>query len=156
MKVKVKSGSAFQWDLTVNPIFVKNKVNRVLNDDQTRIEIHNALARICYPYVPMDEGILMTTTETTPDYLRYNVPYAHYMYVGEVYGPNIPIIENGIVVGWFSIPGKKKSPTGKQINYSKEKHPLATKEWDKVAIAANKDKFEKEVKEIIKRRMKQL
>ena len=129
------------------------KVLQSLKDTNVGVEIHNTLARYCYPYVPMDTGTLFTSTEVTNNYLRYNTPYAHYMYVGKVYGPNIPIIENGQIVGWFSIPNKKKSPTGKSINYSTSKHPLATHHWDKAMMQDRAEDFSSEVGDIIERRI---
>lgn len=45
--------------------------------------------------------------------------YAHYQYEGEVYGPNIPIRVDGIIVGWRSSKGKgSKYATGQNINYT--------------------------------------
>lgn len=134
---------------------ILGKIERLIEDD-VMTEIHNLFAKIINPWVPMDEGVLSQTTEITPDYVRYIQPYAHYMYVGEVYGPNIPINENGEIIGWFSPPGQKKHPTGRPIQYNKEKHPLATKEWDKVAMQSQLSSFEEQVKEILRRRARQL
>ncbi len=113
-----------------------------------RLGIYNTLAKKCDPYVPMQEGTLAQTVDVTPDGVTYNQPYARYQYYGEVYGPNIPIIENGIIVGWFSPPNQKKHPTGRSINYSKEKHPLATSFWDKAMMRDHGDEFEKEVHDV--------
>ena len=41
------------------------------------------------------------------DGVYYNSPYAHYQFEGIVYGPNIPIFENGVIVGWWSRPNKQ-------------------------------------------------
>lgn len=128
-----------------------------LKDDNVMYQIHNLFFKMCDPYVPMSEGILAhTNVEVTKDSVRYGQPYAHYMYMGEVYGPNIPIKEDGIIVGWFSPPGKKKHPTGRAINYDKEKHPLATKEWDKAMMRDKGDVFLKQVEEILLQRCKEL
>lgn len=122
-------------------------------DDNTMLEIHNLLAKMCDPYVPMETGTLAQTIEVTPEYVRYISPYAHYQYVGEVYGPNIPIIENGIITGWWSPPNKAKSPTGRAISYSTEVHPLATREWDKAMMRDRGPDFIQGVKDIIIRRI---
>lgn len=140
--------------VNIRGIRLKKKLDLLINDPATMLEIHNLFAKMCDPYVPMQEGVLAQTLNITPEYVQYTQPYAHYQYTGEVYGPNYPIKEDGIIVGWFSPP--EKSPTGRSINYSKERHPLATKEWDKAMLADHRREFISEVKKILKRRAKQL
>lgn len=120
-------------------------------DDRTMLEIHDLLAKEFNDYVPMDEGVLSQSVEVSAECIRYPGPYAHYMYVGEVYGPNFPIFDKdtGELIGWRSPKGKKKHPTGREIQYGKEKHPLATKEWDKAAMADRGDSIRQQVKEIL-------
>lgn len=140
----------------INEESLENKLNKLIQDKATMTEVHSLFAQMCNPYVPMDEGVLSQTLEITDKSVRYNVPYAHYQYIGEVYGPNIPIIEDGVIVGWFSPPGQPKTPTGRPIEYNTEKHPLATKEWDKAMIRDRGDEFKARVTEILKRRAKEL
>ena len=127
-----------------------------LLNDSVMLQVHNLFAKMCDPYVPMDEGVLAQSLEITPNYIRYNTPYAHYQYMGMVYGPSIPIIEDGIIVGWWSPPDKEKYPTGASISYNTSKHPLATKEWDKAMMRDKKDEFVEQVKQILIRRAKEL
>lgn len=143
--------------VTINEKAIAEKLDSLVNDDVMR-QIHNEFYRILIPYVPMDEGVLFQNVEITPKYIRYIQEYAHYMYIGAVYGPNIPIKDKvtGEVTGWFSPPGQKKKPTGKSIVYNKDKHPLATKEWDKVAMQTQLELFEKQVRDILVRRAKEL
>lgn len=134
-------------------------LNAVLEDlitDDVMLLIQNTFAKMCDPYVPMDEGVLAQSLEITPEYVKYTQPYAHYQYTGDVYGPNIPIYENGEIVGWFSPPGQKKHPTGGLLSYNTEKHPLATKEWDKAMMADKGEEFIEQVREILVWRAKQL
>ena len=132
------------------------KIEHICHEEKSKLAVHNRLAEMCDPYVPMDSGTLAQTTRITSDGVTYSSPYAHYQYEGQVYGPNIPIIQDGIVVGWFSPPRKKKHPTGAEINYSKEVHPLATSHWDKAMLRDNKDKFEAEIKRILTERYNEL
>ncbi len=89
----------------------------------------------CLPYCPMDSGVLAksayTATQIGSGEVVYPGPYAHYMYYGEVYGPNIPIFDDdsGEPTGYFSPPGKKKSPTGRQLEYNTDLNPLAGSFW---------------------------
>lgn len=93
------------------------------------------------PYVPMHTGMLAQQVAITPGQVEHTAPYAHYQYVGEVYGPNYPIYENGVLVGWFSIPGRPKHPMGRSLSFRTDKHPLASREWDKAAEPTQKPKL---------------
>lgn len=131
-------------------------------DDKSMLEVHNLLAKMCEPYVPMVEGNLVQSgfAQVTPHYVQYGneaVPYAHYMYMGEIYGPNIPIRdESGEIIGWFSKPGETKQPTGRKMQYNTEMHPKATAFWDKVMMQEKGDEFAKQIEDILIRRAKEL
>lgn len=156
----------------VNEKAIKDKIENLV-DDSVMIEIHTLFAKMIDPWVPKNEGILSQTLQITSEFVRYYAPYAHYQYVGEVYSPNIPVYEGGNIVGWFSPPGKKKHPTGRPLGkpgqltdsqgnviwtfgYNREQHPLATSHWDKVAMQSQLEIFERQVKDILARRAKQL
>ena len=106
-------------------------------------------------YVPLDSGGLAYTNRIIEaDKIIYNSPYAHYMYEGKVYGPNIPIKRNGVIVGWFSPKGKTKTNTGRDIDYSKSRargHTQAGPHWDKRMWSVEKDNILKEVQDYIAR-----
>ena len=127
---------------------LRNKIAEI-NNTQTMLAIHNQLAKMCDPYVPMQEGALAQTVQISPKSVTYTQPYARYQYYGEVYGPNIPIKDNGEVVGWFSPPGQKKQPTGRYMTHSTEKHPLASSFWDKAMLRDHRDEFEQYIKDIL-------
>ena len=103
-------------------------------------------------YVPYNDGNLAERVWEEPKEIHYLSPYAHYMYEGEVYGPNVPIKRKGTdeIVAWFS-PIKPKYKTGATINYNKSMHPLASPKWDKKMWSAEKEKVLKEVEEFIRR-----
>lgn len=148
--------STVRIKVEVNDAALENKLKSLI-DDRTMYQVHNLLAKMCDPYVPMDdEGVLSQSVEVTPESVRYTQPYARYQYYGEVYGPNIPIIENGVVVGWFSPPGKPKHPTGRPINYSKEKHPLATSKWNEAMMRDHREEFVEQVRNILRQRAREL
>ena len=62
--------------------------------------------RLYTPYVPMATGTLSQQTAITAGQnwgqIAHTVPYARYIYYGEVYGPNYPIFQAGQFVGWYS------------------------------------------------------
>lgn len=83
------------------------------------------------PYTPFLSGALIKSatigTVIGSGTIKQNTPYARYQYYGEVYGPNIPIIKDGVLEGFYSPP--KKSPTGRELQYNKSKNPKAGKKW---------------------------
>ena len=97
--------------------------------------IDKSVIDYCMPYVPHDTGTLETSpyavTAIGSGEVVYPGPYAHYMYYGEVYGPNIPVFidDSGEPAYFFSPPGEKKHPTGKQLQYSTDYNPLAGPFW---------------------------
>lgn len=97
--------------------------------------IDKAVIDYCLPYCPFDTGALARSpyaaTEIGSGIVVYPGPYAHYMYYGEVMGPNIPVFEDnsGVPTRFFSPPGKKKHYTGKKLKYSKDANPLAGAFW---------------------------
>lgn len=102
-------------------------------------------------YIPYDEGGLAYDNRVIEaDKITYYAPYAHYMYEGKVMGPNIPIKEDGKVVGWYS-----KAPkyyTGKKIKYNESAgHEYAGPHWDKRMWSAEGKALVKEVQKFIDR-----
>lgn len=90
------------------------------------------------PYCPWDTGTLAKSAYGATTIGRgrvvYPGPYAHYLYYGEVYGPNIPVFEDGSgePTRFFSPPGQKKHPTGRKLDFSKSQYnngPLAGSFW---------------------------
>ena len=103
-------------------------------------------------YVPIDRGILKKY-KIEGNFIIYEQPYAHYMYEGKVMGPNIPIKNQaGNITGWFSPRGKRKTYTGKEINYSKSQargHTYAGPHWDKRMWTVEKDNIIEELQKLI-------
>ena len=99
------------------------------------------------PYVPIGKsGLLRTQVTFAPKEITHTVPYAHYQYEGKVYGPNIPIGNGNRVEGFFSIPNKKKKPTGKMLKYT---DPKASAKWDQAAAPTQLPKLARELQAYI-------
>lgn len=161
-------GASVDWTIQINPDNIERKVKNLI-DDNVMIAIHNLFLKMCTPYVPMDEGPLSQNVEATPQYARWAEKYAHYQYMGEVYGPNFPIVDKttGNIIGWYSQPGMKKHPTGRELGvdgewrgwkfgYNRERHPLAAHHWDKVMMQDKRDEFLRGVEDILRRRAREL
>ena len=108
----------------------------------------------CLPYCPMDSGVLAksayTATQIGSGEVIYPGPYAHYMYYGEIYGPNIPIFDDdsGEPTGFFSPPGKKKNPTGRPLEYNTDLNPLAGSFWFERMKADHLEDIVKEAQDV--------
>lgn len=97
--------------------------------DQTVIDF-------CKPYVPASpdrtlEFSAQAATDVGSGQVIWDTPYAHYQYLGIVYGPNIPILEpeSGVLLGFFSPPGLPKHPTDRALTYDTSQNPLAGSHW---------------------------
>lgn len=84
--------------------------------------VDQEVIRACDDKVPFATGTLKNSALLASDIgggqIVYDTPYAHYLYMGEVYGPNIPLYEAGEVAGFFSPPGRAKQPTGRKLTYA--------------------------------------
>ena len=101
-------------------------------------------------YVPFDKGTLAKYKIYGNDTIAYEQPYAHYMYVGKVMGPNIPIKVNGVIIRWFS--KKPKYYTGADMVYNTSKHKEAGPYWDQRMVSAEGKDVVKEVQDYAKKR----
>ena len=83
-----------------------NIVRRVTGGRQGMLFLANSAARFMDPYVPADNLVLAQNIDITADencgHVTYNSPYAHYQYIGEVYGPNYPLMDGGEIMGFYS------------------------------------------------------
>lgn len=107
-------------NMTVDSSYSRNTwkyLKTLLDDQQVRIKINEMIGKAINPHVPRKSGALQDSMEIFPDRIVWGrgLPYAQYQYGGQVYGPNYPIMRNGIIVGWFSRKGVKKHPTGREL-----------------------------------------
>lgn len=125
-------------EIKFSPDFAKKYSERI---HRIQMFIDSECIRLMAPYTPMNTGTLMRSatsgTVIGSGVIHQNTPYARYLYYGVIYGPNIPLYENGELVGFWS-PSKKDS-TGRPITYSTAKHPLAGKMWFERMKADHKD-----------------
>ena len=98
------------------------KISKRIFSDSVRKYANTRLHAYCSPYVPMDTGMLDQTVDITPKYVHYKVPYANRVHVGE------------------------------NMNFSKDKHPLATSHWEKAAMTAKGQQLADEITAYIKRK----
>jgi len=110
-------------------------------DNRLRKYLAGRVKAHCDPYVPMKAGILKNTAAISPDgsELTYSTPYAHYQYVGEVYGPNVLTKR-----GWRSMAKKGcKTPTGRKLQHKGA--PMRGPHWEKRMVADRRGVIEDEI-----------
>lgn len=107
-------------------------------------------------YVPWETGALGKSaygaTQIGSGEIVYPGPYAHYMYYGEVYGPNIWNGDGHVKDApqpFFSPKGEKKHPTGREIVYAQDVNPLAGPFWADRMKADHMDDILQEVKSVV-------
>lgn len=90
-------------------------------------------------YVPYENGDLRTNIEEGPNYIRYNSPYAHYIYEGILY------VDPETGSAWAR-KDATKVPTGKSLTY----HTAGTGDhWDKRMWSVERDQVIGEVRTYI-------
>ncbi len=128
VQIRLKGGGSFTQEMLKKFGLVKG--GRV---QQT---IDKAVIDWNLKYVPWETGTLgksaYTATTIGSGKIVYPGPYAHYLYYGEVYGPNIPVFEDdtGEPTRFYSPPGRPKYPTGRRLTYSVDVNPLAGPFWN--------------------------
>lgn len=95
---------------------------RRIFDNQTMTYAHTRLHALCSPYVPMDTGNLDQDVKIDNTCVHYKAPYAHRVWDGE------------------------------GMNFSRDKHPLATAHWDAAMKVAKGQQLADEITEYLKRR----
>ena len=128
----------------------EEKIFQRIFGDGTMTYAHTRLHAYCSSYVPMDSGMLDQNVDISPECVCYRSPYAHYQWMGEVYGPNIPIYKDGVLEGFISPP--TKHPTGKELHHSQDKHPLAISHWEVAAMAAHKGDLCRDIENYLRKK----
>lgn len=98
------------------------KLSKRIFSDDVRKYANTRLHAYCSPYVPMDTGYLDQTVDITSEYVHYKAPYAHKMWEGD------------------------------GLNFSTDKHPLATAHWDKAMAVAKGQKLADDITAYIKKK----
>ena len=120
----------------VGNVHIKFDTKRIdSNLKEAQKKLNEQIVEDCIPLMPFQQVALVESVSFPQGidggeikWGNRNVPYAHYLYMGEVYGPNIPKKDaQGNIIGCMSPPSK--SPTGRRLQYSKALHPEAGAEW---------------------------
>lgn len=106
---------------SIGNVHIELNLDRITgNLDKAQMALNQQIVADSTSYIPFRQGALRSQVRY-PDGMsggtvEWYAPYAHYQYMGEVYGPNIPLKDaQGNIIGWTSPP--KKSPTGRKLQY---------------------------------------
>ena len=96
---------------------LQQTLEKIVNDEETRRGINEILLKQINKYVPKGEtGELRRSAYATSDAIIWPQEYAHYQFVGTVYGPNFRVIdEDSGELMW-------KAPKGEGSKYPTERH----------------------------------
>ena len=133
-------------DTTIGSVHIQLDTDRLVgNVREAQKLLNEQIVADCDPLTPFRQGGLRGSVRY-PDgiyggKIMWDTPYAHYQYVGEIYGPNIPIKDAaGNITGFWSPP--KKKPTGRPMKYYQ---PGTGSEWFERAKEKNLDNWKKVV-----------
>lgn len=121
----------------------KEIINRIF-DDETITYIHTRLHAFMSPFVPMDSGALDQTVDITPDCVHYKSPYAHFQWTGKVF-----VDERGST---WARRSESKHQINKDLQYSKDQHPLASSHWEKAMMTSKGDEFCKDITDYLRKK----
>lgn len=103
----------------------------------------NTLTRYMSQYVPKGSTkALVTRVTTLPSTITYEMPYAHYIYIGKLYVD--PLTRSS-----WARKGVKKVPTAKDLDIKN-----GFRYWDRQTLAINRRDIEKEVQKFARRNVK--
>ena len=134
----------------VGSVHIELNLDRITgNLDKAQMALNQQIVADSTPYIPFRQGALRSQVRY-PDgmsggTIEWYAPYAHYQYMGEVYGPNIPIKDaDGNITGWWSPP--TKYPTGRKLQYHE---PGTGAKWFEMAKVEHLHDWE----ELVKRKL---
>ena len=89
-------------------------LDKISRDPSVLTHINEIVGNAVNQYVPMLTGTLRGSMRADEIGVHWTTSYAHYQYIGEVYGRNKPLSLHGTIYGWRSPPGlNTKHPTGR-------------------------------------------
>lgn len=110
------------------------KIREKVTSDRFGMFVAHEWSRLLDRFTPQRSGHLINTVWIEPWQIYYGVPYAAYMYYGEVYVDPVTGASGFLTdEGWKSRKGVKKVPSGRTFTYNKSMSKNATDHWDIVA-----------------------
>lgn len=132
----------FQWNKPIAAI-----AKEATGGSKTLLFMANEAKRLMDPYVPAKNLVLAQNVrvyvEGDVGVVHYTSPYARFQYKGLV-------MISRVTGSPFARHGESKVVTGRRLNHSGGRHPLATSEWDKAMKAAKMDAYTSAVQAFVR------
>lgn len=110
-----------------------------------RLFANSEYYRHMFPYIPRATGMLSESVDIQEDGVHFRQPYAQFLYYGK-----LMVGENGSP---WARKNERKHVVNQDLNFSTEKHPLATDHWDEPTKLNHGDAIAEAVKKYIRRRI---
>lgn len=124
-------------------------IKEATGGNKTLLFMAQEAKRLMDPYVPARNMVLSrnvrTYVEDEHGVVHYLSPYARFQYEGFV-------MVSRITGSPWAMKGESKVVTGRRLNYSGARHPLATAEWDKAMKTARMDDYIQAVQNYVRGR----
>jgi hypothetical protein len=118
----------FRWNKQIKQI-----ANEAVGGNKTLLFMANEAKRLMDPYVPALNMVLSKNVRTYVEgdhgVVHYQSPYARFQHAGY-------LMVSRITGSPWAKSGESKVVTGKKLQHSTFRHPLATSEWDQAMKAA--------------------
>lgn len=132
--------------ITVKEVEIRDgrKTFQRIFGEGTMTYIHTRLHAYMSPFVPMDSGALDQTVDITPECVHYKSPYAHFQWNGKVF-----VDDRGST---WARRSESKHQINKDLQYSKDQHPLASSHWEKAMMTSKGDEFCKDITDYLRKK----
>ena len=132
----------FKWNKPIVQI-----AKEATGGSETLLFMANEAKRLMEPYVPAQNMVLSQNVKTYVEdghgIVHYQSPYACYQHEGY-------LMVSRITGSPWARKGESKVVTGRKLNHSRSRHPLATSEWDRAMKAARMDDLTDAVQRYVK------
>lgn len=136
--------TTFKWNKPIPTI-----AKEATGGKRTLLFMATEAKRLMNPYIPARNMVLSrnvrTYVEGDKGIVHYLSPYARYQHEGI-------LMVSRITGSPWARHGESKVVTGRRLNHSRSKHPLATAEWEKAMKAARMGDYTKSVQNYVKGR----
>ena len=133
---------SFKWHKPIHTI-----AKEAVGGNRTLLFMASEAKRLMTPYVPARNMVLSrnvrTYVEGDAGIVHYLSPHARFQHEGYV-------MVSRITGSPWARRGESKVVTGRKLNYSRSRHPLATAEWEKAMKVAKMGAYTQAVQNFVK------
>ena len=136
--------TSFKWNKPIPAI-----AKEATGGKRTLLFMANEAERLMNPYVPARNMVLSRNVRT---YVEGDTGIVHYLSTHARYQHEGLLMVSRITGSPWARRGESKVVTGRRLNHSGSKHPLATAEWEKAMKVARMGDYTQSVQNYVKGR----